>query len=186
MSLSSEKTAIALTKNYYVYSDCSVFFREGLLAFIALLPFHPRDDMKIIFVDYTRFNFQTLIKEAWFANFHGFKVILVSDRVMEPIANHRLNTGCVSVVIYYSDTRDDIVRKINRLLSGQENHHEETRRILSFQEMTVLTEICHERSLLFIAKGSGRSMKTMYTHRRNIENKLGMRLFTLLGGTLPK
>ncbi|MFQ0126069.1 LuxR C-terminal-related transcriptional regulator, partial [Klebsiella pneumoniae] len=130
-----------------------------------------------VFVDFSRYNIRLFTNDKWIEYLikTGLRIVLIADRLAQPLAlywKHRCQQ--ILSIIYTSDTRNEIERKIHLSFLGQKDGRG-YRQKLSAQEVLVLDLLLAEKSVKEIAQELQMAEKRIYAIKLSLQNKMGGR-----------
>lgn len=140
----------------------------------------------IVFVDFSVVNVNVFSNYDWVVSLGDSLVILICDLQLLPIAGFFQKKFEKIIAIFTSQ------EPINSIISFLENYDSQSERktvatiCLSESEFLCLSGILKGTNASIEAKTKKLSVKTIYTHRKNIVNKLGSRKITFLQNSFQR
>lgn len=135
---------------------------------------------KIVFIDFSIQNLKIFLNSHWMNQFQDYKIVLICDRHMLALGTfwfyHPLCTKMISAIIFASDKLEDVNQKIKDVLEGRALPPSRGIVRLSFTEFIILQLTSLSIKVKEIAYQCNYSVKTVYTYKNRIENKMKIRL----------
>ncbi|CAM7198270.1 response regulator receiver protein [Enterobacter asburiae] len=174
-----------IENQYCLWPDKNTYLKTGIK--LALVNTHYNFvHAGFIFVDFSRYNVRLFTNSKWieYLTQSGLRLILISDRSMQPLALY-WKKRCQEIfsVISTSDTKAEIEKKINVSFLGHRDERSHRKR-LNDKEVRVLDLMLAEKSVKEIAKTLSETERKVYAIRLSLQNKMGGRgrLNTIISG----
>lgn len=132
-----------------------------------------------VFVDFSLANIKIFTNARWldYPTRSGLRLILVSDKLMEPLAAYwKVRDDRIFSVLYTSDGYENILKSIDKIYLRKMNATR-VRGRMTEKEVSVLFLVLDGCSLKEIAGELQIGSKRLYNIKYSIERKLGVRLF---------
>lgn len=129
------------------------------------------------FIDLTHYTFRYLIEneEYWLDELKDKKIVFICDRHLAALANYWfINFNVFGIV--YNDRDDHIVDELTYVINGRFMKKDIKYCNVTKKEMEILKQISQGLSPKIIARAKDCSVKTVYSHRKNISEKLDVML----------
>ncbi|MBB1200596.1 response regulator receiver protein [Enterobacteriaceae bacterium 89] len=179
------KVMNCIENQYCLWPDKNTYLRTGIQ--LSLINTHYNFvHAGFIFVDFSRYNIRLFTDSKWieYLTKTGLRLILISDRLMQPLALYwKEKSQYIISVISTGDTQAEIEKKINFTFLGKRDARSH-RNKLSDKEVTVLNLMLSEKSVKEIANLLLVTDKKIYAIRLSLQNKMGGRgrLNTIISG----
>lgn len=139
-----------------------------------------------IFVDFSFPNLRLFSEPKWVDHLahSGMHIVLISDRILAPLANYWLSkSNKIQGIIYSDDTEDIQHQKIRRLFTGHLANSKRGRS-LNYTEMILLMRFMSGVSIQQITKLDNIDIKKIYVYKLRLEEKLGHSIHKILSNIL--
>ncbi|HEB5107376.1 TPA: hypothetical protein R0E84_005714 [Klebsiella pneumoniae] len=159
-----------------MWPDKNIYLKNGVHCFLINKHYN-FSNSGYVFVDFSRYNIRLFTNDKWIEYLikTGLRIVLIADRLAQPLAlywKHRCQQ--ILSIIYTSDTRNEIERKIHLSFLGQKDGRG-YRQKLSAQEVLVLDLLLAEKSVKEIAQELRMAEKRIYAIKLSLQNKMGGR-----------
>ncbi|ERK10276.1 RmbA [Pantoea sp. AS-PWVM4] len=158
---------------YSIWPDRNYYLRVGIQA--ALLDKqHNHLNFNFIFVDFSHYNIKLFSDPHWISHLvkSGSGLILLSDYRMDNLASWWWkNNQRIATVIYSSDCKQTITKKIKDVLIGRWGNGVKPGSLTTL-EVEVLNLLSREYTLKDIADSLGIDRKKLYNIRFSLQRKL--------------
>ncbi|PXI86811.1 response regulator receiver protein [Klebsiella pneumoniae] len=170
------KSIRCIETHYCVWPDKNIYLKNGVHCFLINKHYN-FSNSGYVFVDFSRYNIRLFTNDKWIVYLikTGLRIVLIADRLAQPLAlywKHRCQQ--ILSIIYTSDTRNEIERKIHLSFLGQKDGRG-YRQKLSAQEVLVLDLLLAEKSVKEIAQELQMAEKRIYAIKLSLQNKMGGR-----------
>lgn len=162
-----------IDKKYSIWPDNNLYLRVGIYS--KLIERHYNHlSCDLIFVDFSHYNIKLFSDSQWIDKLAktGTGLILVSDYKMDNYASYWWkNNHNIATVIYSSDSKYTIRRKIKDVFIGRWRKDIKSRSLTSL-EADVLNLLIKEYSVKDIAEYLGLDRKKLYNTKYSLQRKL--------------
>ncbi|MDR9889177.1 hypothetical protein O7047_02875 [Pseudenterobacter timonensis] len=167
---------------YYIWPQDNQYLVDGIKEIL----FNSTDRLikhPVFFIDFNYHNLGLFLSDNWLDPFKGTRLVLVTDKVMEPIAHYwfyhdRIDT-VVSAIIFNNDNLQVVSSKSRSTFKGQVLRPEKGIKKLTDKEYALLSHLYHGESPKKVATKMGINVKSVYVAKLRIELKLGVSLYNL-------
>lgn len=160
-------------KKYSIWPDNNLYLRVGIYS--KLIEKHYNHlNSNLIFVDFSHYNIKLFTDSQWIEKLAttGTGLILLSDYKMDNFASYWWKKNhSIATVIYSSDSKYTIRRKIKDVFIGRWRRDIKSRSLTSL-EADVLTLLIKEHSVKDIAERLGLDKKKLYNTKYSLQRKL--------------
>ncbi|WP_339394136.1 helix-turn-helix transcriptional regulator, partial [Brevibacterium metallidurans] len=115
--------------------------------------------------------------------FKGARLVLLTDKIMEPVAHYWFYHDCaetvISTIIFYRDDRQVVSNKSKATLMGRVLRPDQGIKRLTEKEYALLSHLYHGETPKKIATKIGANVKSVYVTKLRVESKMGVRLNSL-------
>ncbi|MDA8505121.1 MULTISPECIES: helix-turn-helix transcriptional regulator [unclassified Citrobacter] len=139
-----------------------------------------------IFIDFSFPNLRLFADPHWVDRLtqSGMHIVLISDRILTPLANYWLaKSNKIQGIIYSDDDEDVQHQKIRRLFTGHLANSKRGRS-LNYTEMILLKRFVSGISIQQITKIDNIDVKRIYVYKLRLEDKLGLSIHKILSNIL--
>ncbi|HBR6925109.1 TPA: helix-turn-helix transcriptional regulator [Klebsiella pneumoniae] len=164
-----------------IWPDADFYFRLGLRNLLDELSEHFLYDAnkkmsEYFFINMNKNTIINFISDDWLVAVGGRRLIILSDKESEALANYWYLHSCVFAVVYTNEGVLAIKDKITLALNGKFLKRDLTKQSITDKEMVVLQLSVRGITPKAIARKENYSLKTAYAYRRRVEKKLSGRI----------
>lgn len=139
-----------------------------------------------IFIDFSFPNLRLFADPQWVDRLarSGMHIVLISDRILTPLANYWLSKSShIQGIIYFDDNDDVQHQKIRRLFTGHMANSKRGRS-LNYTEMILLKRFMSGKSIQQITMADNIDIKKIYVYKLRLEEKLGHNIHKIISNIL--
>ncbi len=166
-----------LEKQYCIWPDKNQYLKSGVISSMINMHYNFLSN-GFIFIDFSCYHIRLFINDEWIKHLtkSGLRLIIIADSTMEALASWWYATSPhVAAVIYASDDRHKIARKIENVFWGRQTP-ESRRPRLTANELKILEMLINEVPIKEISKHLNITEKRAYDLKRSMQLKMGGRL----------
>lgn len=174
----SLRTINCIKEQFCVWPESNYYLSIGLVDVVANSKYNYMGG-GFVFVDFSLANIKIFTNARWldYLVHSGLRVVLVSDKLMEPLAAYwKKRDDRIFSVLYTSDGYASILKSIDKIYLRKMNTTK-VRGKMTEKEVSVLFLVLNGFSLKEIAGKLQIDSKRLYNIKYSIERKLGVRLF---------
>ncbi|MBJ3814335.1 helix-turn-helix transcriptional regulator [Shimwellia pseudoproteus] len=173
----SPRTVYCASACFCLWPEDNVFFNRGIIDGLlvnnnnALLSGY-------VFVDFSLSNLHLFVDHEWldFLSTANLKIILVSDRHLQPLANYWFkNHRKIAAIIYHNDRISAANEKIKKIFIGRVISTTQGTTITP-TEFTILSKLISGMSSQQVAESLNLNIRSVYAYRQRIEKHLGSKI----------
>lgn len=159
------------------WPENNIFFNRGIID--GLLASNNNALLSgYVFVDFSMANLHLFIDEKWlnFLSKAPLKIILVSDRHMQALANYWFRkSGGISAIIYHDDRLSVANDKIKKIFIGRIMLNTQGM-TMTEGEFTILSKFIRGMSSQQVAEDLSLNIRSVYAYKQRIEKHLGNKI----------
>ncbi|QZN95267.1 hypothetical protein [Symbiopectobacterium purcellii] len=174
----SLRTINCIKEQFCVWPESNYYLSIGLVDVVANSKYNYMGG-GFVFVDFSLANIKIFTNARWldYLARSGLRLILVSDKLMEPLAAYwKQRDDRIFSVLYTSDGYENILKSIDKIYLRKINATR-ARGKMTEKEVSVLFLVLNGCSLKEIAGELQIGSKRLYNIKYSIERKLGVKLF---------